>query len=287
MARSGIPQTLRVSAAILGVALVVRPCVVSYPRKLWAKSPQSDSQLFAFERDGRVGFIDPAGRIVIQPTIEASIDNVGDFFDGFARVDTEGYITESGKWAFRGNYCWLRDFSGGFARATVDHPTEKYKHLELLLTRLAAVIGKIPAFRTYDFSEGLMIYEAEGKPGIRKLFGPLPHIYRDFPGLKGFLDPQGNVAIPASFADVGPFQGGLARATLDGYCRRVTGDNYDEGSPTSGFPGDCGGAPEDATAICMVGFIDRKGAFAISPTFESAQDFHDDLAAVRVDGRWG
>ena len=35
------------------------------------------------------------------------------------------------------------------------------------------------------------------------------------------------------------------------------------------------------------GFIDRAGQFAIQPTFESARDFEEGLAAVRIEGRWG
>ncbi len=36
-----------------------------------------------------------------------------------------------------------------------------------------------------------------------------------------------------------------------------------------------------------MGFINSEGAFAIQPNFESARDFQEGLAAVRMDGQWG
>ena len=74
---------------------------------------------------------------------------------------------------------------------------------------------------------------------------------------------------------------------LDGYCHIATANGVRQGSPTSGYPGSCGGAPEDAVAPCRAGFIDRTGQFVIEPKFESVQDFTEKLAAVRIDGLWG
>lgn len=38
---------------------IAYPCSISYIRKLWQKRPAAESNLFAFERNGRVGFINP------------------------------------------------------------------------------------------------------------------------------------------------------------------------------------------------------------------------------------
>jgi hypothetical protein len=106
----------------------------------------------------------------------------------------------------------------------------------------------------------------------------------DYPGLKGFIDRTGRIVIQPALADVGPFAGGLARAVLDGYCHIVVPDGYWEGTPTTGYPSSCGGAPRDAVAACGVGFINSSGAFAIQPRFESARDFQEGLAAVSMAG---
>jgi hypothetical protein len=136
------------------------------------------------------------------------------------------------------------------------------------------------------FIGGFATFEAQGKPGIRKSM-PGKFEYRDFPGLKGFVDRSGRVAIPAKFAEAGGFSGGLARVVLDGYCHFAHPDGRQDGTPTTGYPTSCGGAPVDAVTPCGTGFIDTAGRFAIEPTFESARDFQEGLAAVRLQNSWG
>jgi hypothetical protein len=276
----------RFGGMLMLLALAAEPCSMSAVRKLWAKKPGAASNLFAFERNGRVGFIDPTGNVIINPTIVASIDDVGDFSNGRARVGDQGYIDETGKLVIQGDYRYLHDFSDGLVQVAVDDPSQKYLMSGLILDPEGNVVARVPAFRTSEFSENLAAYEADRKPSIRK-FGPGEFVYRDYPGLKGFIDRTGKVVIKARFADVGPFVGGLARAALDGYCHLAMWNGDRQGTPTTGYPGDCGGAPSDAVAPCAVGFINPEGAFVIQPRFESAQDFREGLAAVRIGGLWG
>ena len=276
----------RLATLLILLAVLAQPCSVSYPRRIWAKQPGSTSKLFAFERNGRVGFIDASGKVLIKPTIKARIDDVGDFSDGLARVPGIGYVDGSGHWAFKHQFRFASDFADGVAIAAIDDPNRKYHSMGLILDKTGGTLATTPTFSTDDFSEGLARFEAEGKRGIRK-FEPGNFVYRDFPGLKGFIDREGKVTIPATFADAGSFKSGLAWAALDGYCYLVTAENHRQGSPTSGYPSSCGGAPADAVQVCMVGFIDRSGNFVIQPVLEAAQDFQEDLAAVRIGGRWG
>ena len=74
----------RFGGALFLVAISAQPCVITRARKLWAKQPGSESILFAFERNGRVGFVDQTGKIIIQPTIVVSIEDVRDFSNGLA-----------------------------------------------------------------------------------------------------------------------------------------------------------------------------------------------------------
>src|SRR5580658_3325646 len=83
------------------LAATAQPCSVAYVPRLWAKQPGAPSSLFAFEENGLVGFIDARGEKVIKPFISESIENVGDFEDGLARVAHKGYIDESGRWVLR------------------------------------------------------------------------------------------------------------------------------------------------------------------------------------------
>jgi hypothetical protein len=279
-------QAFRFSGMLVLFGLVAQPCSMSYTPKVWAKNPASQSRLFAFEKDGRVGFIDSTGRVAIKPTIKARIDQVGDFVDGLARVGTEGFIDEAGNWVIRGKYFSMDDFSDGLAKVTVDDPVKQYEHNTLYLDKTGMEVARVPGFRGREFSEGLAPYEGDHKPNIRK-FEPGKFTYMDYPGPQGFIDRAGKIVIQPTFAAVGPFVGGLARAVLDGYCHIATPDGGQQGSPTSGYPGSCGGAPADAFQPCGTGFIDTSGRFAIQPHFESARDFKDGLAAVRVHYRWG
>ncbi len=284
--RSLVSKIWRFGGTLLLVALAAESCVISHVRTLWAKKRGSESSLFAFEQNGRIGFIDPTGKIIIKPTIVARLEDVGDFSNGLARVEHKGYVDQTGRWVIKQDFWWAYDFSDGLAQVAVDDPTEKYKKLGFVLDTSGKVITRVRAHSIGEFSEGLASYVAQGKPGIRK-FEPGNFVYRDYPGLQGFIDRTGNIVIKPQFAEVGPFIGGLARAVLDGYCFVATRDGGREGTPTTGVPGDCGGAPADAVSPCKVGFISTAGDFMIEPRFEAAQDFQDEMAAVRVDGLWG
>ena len=268
------------------LALAAQPCSMSAVRKLWSKKPGSESRLFAFERNGRVGFIDPGGKVVVDPAIVAPIEDVGDFSDGLARVDHQGYVDAAGRFIIKQKFWWEYDFSDGLAQVLVEDQSQKYGQMGLVVDPTGKIVARVPAFHTQEFSEGLAAYEAEGKPGVRK-FEPGNFVYRDYPGLKGFVDRTGNIVIKPEFAEVGPFVDGLARAVLDGYCHVATWDGGRQGTPTTGYPSDCGGAPADAVSPCKVGFIRKDGGFAIQPRFEAAQDFQEKLAAIRIGGLWG
>jgi len=196
-------------AILLLLATICHPCVVSFPRKLWQKKPGAESSLFAFERDGRVGFIDPSGNVVVAAKIPASIDHVGDFLDGLARVEDKGYIDETGTWAIKGHYWSISDFSNGLALITVEGP-QKYGLSSMYIDRTGKVVSNIPASRTGPFSEGLARFEGENRRGVRR-FGPKSFEYRDYPGLKGFIDRTGRVVVDPRFAEVGPFVVGISR----------------------------------------------------------------------------
>src|SRR6516225_6082394 len=155
-----VTKSGRLAAALLLAALIARPCSISYPRKIWAKTPGSSSKLFAFEENGKVGFIDPAGKVVVPARITASIDDTGDFSGGLVRIRPQGYFDETGKPVIQGKYFWLDDFSDGLARAAVDDPEVRYGSLTKYLDPTGRVVATLKGLFTYDFSEGLAPYEA-------------------------------------------------------------------------------------------------------------------------------
>lgn len=276
----------RFGGMLLLLAVLAEPCSVSMGRRLWSKKAGSESNLFAFERNGRVGFIDAKGKVVVEPVIAAPIEDVGDFSDGLARVDHQGYVDEAGRFIIRKNFWSESDFSDGLAQVVVKDQSDQSGRTGLLIDTTGSTVARLSASRIGEYSGGLAAYESQGRPSVRQ-FEPGNIVYRDYPGLKGFVDRTGRIVIQPTFAEVGPFVEGLARAVLDGHCYVATWDGGREGTPTTGYPSDCGGAPTDAVSPCKVGFIDREGGFVIQPRFDAAQDFQETLAAVRVGGLWG
>lgn len=276
---------LRILCALFAVSFnVAFACSIGIDRKLWQKNPEVPSDLFAFEQYGRIGFINHSGRVIIEAQFEAPIDDVGDFVEGLARIGKEGYIDETGKWIIKRKYRYTEDFSSGLALITIDGP-KKYSTRSMYIDRTGKVVLEEPKFQTRSFSGELAAFEMEGRPGIRR-FSQARFEYKDFPGLKGFIDRTGTIVIKPRFADVGPFVDGVARVVVDGYCH-VESEQGEFGTPTTGFVSSCGAAPSDAIHPCPVGFIDSTGKFAIEPRFESARDFQQGLAAVKIDGAWG
>lgn len=93
-----------VLAALVLHLQIAYPCSISYTQGLWQKRPGAQSNLFAFEEGGLVGFIDSHGKVAIRAKFALFIDEVGDFSDGLARIGTRGFIDEKGNWAIRGDY---------------------------------------------------------------------------------------------------------------------------------------------------------------------------------------
>src|SRR5687768_15767820 len=82
-------------------------CVPAFAREV--------DPLFPVEIDGRYGFINKLGKIVIDPQFEA----VGDFSEGFARFKKNekwGFIDRRGRIVIAPRFEWAHDFSEGLAR---------------------------------------------------------------------------------------------------------------------------------------------------------------------------
>lgn len=274
------------AAFLLTASSIGQPCTIVSTRTLFWKQPGSESELFAFERYGRVGFIDPTGKVIIAPEIPGTVLRVKDFSNGLAHIEGEGYIDESGKWLVLGEYSSYGDFSDGLAKV-IRRDAPSRSGTIAFIDRTGQVVFE-PARSNVDaFAEGLAAFREEGREGSHS---PQPGIavYRYYPGRKGYIDRTGSVVIQPAFADAGPFIGGLARVVLDGDCHVLEPSGRTKGTPLTGSPEPCsGGAPDDVLTACGVGFIGRTGEFAIQPKFESAWDFQEGLAAVRTGGLWG
>jgi len=211
-----------------------------------AASRQSDDVSLVRTVNDRVGVMDRSGKIVIADTA----DELGwsGFVDGLAPAATGGkwgYLDTKGKWAIEPQYEKAFGFKDGLATVKVGGRSGLIDHN-----------GTFVVNPQYDFifgvSEGYAIFES-GKGSITGCQDCTYH---------GFINTKGQVVVEAKFVEradanngwsspVRPFSEGLAAVKTD-----------------EGW-----------------GFIDPTGRMVISPQFDTAGSFQNDLAFVTVLGK--
>ena len=81
-------------------------------------STEQGPALFPSIRDGRFGYVDPEGRVVIEP----QFDEARNFVEGLAGVSKGGkwgYIDRHGRFVIGPQFDWGHDFSRGQARVGI------------------------------------------------------------------------------------------------------------------------------------------------------------------------
>ncbi len=287
------------------------------------ESPPVARPLFPFCAQGRWGYINREGEVVIKPRFDVA----DDFLDGLARVSISNeiaYIDQRGDVVFtlppelRGRD-WMRRFSERLAGFSING---KCGYLDRR--------GRIAIQPRFDdireFSEGLAPVNVGGKEdpmnGIR------------VGGKWGFVDKTGQMAIQPRFSSVAPFSEGLAPVMTEGswayidrrgrvvltveYQAAGSKSHIEEAGPFSegfayvttrggrgggtGFIDKTGklaikpqfmgaGSFSEGLAAAsdgkQVGYIDRTGRFVIGARFDGVRRFSEGLAAVRVGRHWG
>ncbi len=245
---------------------------------LWSATPAPAPHLYPVDQDGKVGWIDATGKVVIAATFDS-----GAFFrEGLARVEAlaettaegaqtngkYGYIDTKGAWVVKPQYRSAGDFSEGLAMVDTG------KHQRGYIDRTGALVIAGPFLRAEEFSEGRaavetsrdfwafidrtgrIVFEARGydlsdppsySEGLIALRTQRPRRTR-------FLDLEGAVALEPDFALARDFREGLSAVR---------------------------------TEAGKWGYIDKRGATVIAPTYDFAWSFRDGLAPVRVGRKWG
>lgn len=234
-----------------------------------ADSPKAYPYLYPISQNGKWGFIDSAGQVVIPPQYEGA----DHFYEGLALVKQGGawgYIQLDG--TFRINPRFLANpqrFSDGLARGRFRD------HFGYIDTSGNTIISPIYALGM-PFQDGLACVQDDNKlwgfinkkgawvvkPTLKEFAiyadGLYP-IYRNYS--YGFADTTGAVKIPAVYDRAYPFRDSLA---------------YVYSEESDGF-----------TNIRRGKFIDTQGKQAIAGTFSRSIGFSEGLAATEKDGKWG
>jgi hypothetical protein len=253
-----------IPVSVVVIASTALACSSDYV--IWMIRTDSSDALFRFIRNGKAGYIDRTGKIVVPPTLETSGNYGGEFHDGRLKVSTKGdewYIDTSGKRVNRPKfYGW--DFYEGLAAAKME-PNGKWGFVDTTGTFvIAPQFDGYPAGSVDSFSNG---------------FAKITKGERD-----GYIDRTGAFAIPPQFLQGARFHDDRAWVVVDGPCMYFT--------PGAVCP-DYGKLPRSASdaqvgqSLCKYALIDKTGTVLSKERFDSVGDFSEGLAPVRIGGYWG
>ena len=256
------------------IALILL-CIASIA---YGENSQIIRELFPVEVEGKFGYIDKTGKIVIAP----KFDYASGFTEGLAEIRVGnpetglfGYIDTSGKIVIKPKYQSAGTFSEGVA--IVSDPKGQViidkngKHL-LRLNLDMAELG---------FSEGLAAKALIFKEKIGVFYG--------------FIDKTGKVIIPPTYRHASNFSEGVAAVEEDSNVRkkfRKTGyinhNNQWVIAPQYRFAkefheGLAAAFPEKDKC----GYIDKKGIWVLPATYKHCGDFSEGLASVSLENFTG
>jgi len=273
--------------ALLASTLLVSSCVQKPAESKNAETqsaaesrppaPLEEVVLFPVKVEGKYGYIDKEGKIVIQPKFAAA----SRFAEGLAGVQND-----TGKWGFI-------DGSGSYRIQPA------FEAVQFFSEGLAAVMQG----EQYGFidSNGKMVIEPKfaGAKGFKDGFATVVRAEKmanTVVQTSGFIDKQGKYLVEL-LSDAGGFSEGLAAARWMGqYFSYIDTSGKKVIEPGPGANRHFQRAGEFSEGLAPValqqtgrwGYINRRGEIVISPKFGMAQSFSEGRAAV-VDrsGKWG
>jgi hypothetical protein len=181
-----------------------------------------DENFICDQKDGKWGFIDKKGNILIP----FEYSEVNDFCEGLARVELDGkwgFIDKMGKIIVPIEYEVANDFSEGFACLELEG---KLGFVDIS----GEIIISFEYEDAHDFSYGFASVKKEGKWGFVDQTGrikiPLEYDYSgsfDYDGFAsvqkdekwGFIDKTGKIIIPLEYDEVRSYFGGYKKVKKD------------------------------------------------------------------------
>ena len=239
-----------------------------------------DDLLLPIKVDGKYGYINENGEVVIEP----KYDYAGEFSRGLADVNIggkDGYINKEGAIVVEPKYDEACVFYEDIARIKDDG---KYGYIN----RKGMIVVE-PKYdeADYEFSEGLARIKVDGKYGYIDKRGWIvvepkyDNAYEFSEGLArikigrkyGYINKTGEIVVEPKYDDAYEFSEGLAAVAI-----KFDLDEYDERS----LYGDGSGLIHIPFAEYKWGYINTDGEEVIKPQtrFTAATDFSEGLAAV-------
>ncbi len=254
-------------------------------------------ELFPIIQDGKIGYINRKGEIVIQPQfVRTSLDFLTYFSEGLAAVCIEpgkcGYIDEAGKYVINPQFQDVNDFSEGLAAVWVEGKLGYIDRTGKFVINPQFELSKGHRGDGFiiDFSEGLASIKIGDKMGFIDKSGKIvinPQFDLAFPFSEsiaavvidnkgGFIDKEGKIIINPQFDEVRPFINGLAVVKIGeqfGYIDKtgkiVVNPQFDYALPFSkeGLAFVVTGKGSGPGSEAKYGYIDKDGKYVINPQF--------------------
>jgi len=236
----------------------------------FAQQPPAQ-QLFLAQKDGKSGFIDRTGKVVIP----IQFDSANNFHEGLARVTMSGkkaFIDATGKIVFNAAYDIVDDFSEGLAAVNIGQT--RIPNIGLIsnpgkwgyIDRTGKLLMPLGFTHAENFSEGLAaITNGDRDQGA-------------------FIDHSGKIIFTLPLDVTLGFHEGIAGVLLNGSVSYYDRTGKKLTVPTEDGP-KSHSFSEGLVPIEIkgkTGFIDKSGKVAIAPQFEDVDDFSAGLAAVKV-----
>ena len=209
-------------------------------------APQSAPALFPVAQNGKWGFINATGQLVVAPQFEAA----GAFSDGLARVRLKGkwgFVNHNGQLVIAPQFVTAFGFSEGLAAVGASGAPDGF--VDTLGKRRFSVPN---GFSALEFHDGLAL--ASAVEPFNGFGAPAPVFQPRF----GFLDKAGKWAIAPRTGFSFGFRDGLAAFSTQG-----------DGVSLKG----------------KWGFLDKTGQIVIAPRFERPAQFSEGLARIYENGR--
>jgi len=231
----------------------------------------STERLFVVQKDGKSGFIDRTGKVVIP----IQFDSANNFHEGLALVTMSGkkaFIDTTGKTVFNAAYDIVNDFSEGLAAVNIGQT--RIPNIGLIsnpgewgyIDTTGKLVMPLRFTHAEDFSEGLAaITDGDRDHGA-------------------FIDHSGKTIFTLPLDVTLGFREGVVGVLLNGGVSYYDRSGKKLTVPTEDGPKSHSFA-EGLVPIEIkgqIGFIDKSGKVAIAPQFEDVEDFSAGLAAVKV-----